>query len=340
MTNSILIIGPAWIGDMVMAQSLFKTLKLRYPEVQIDVLAPEWTFSLLKCMREVNQAIPTPLTHGQLHLATRYRLAKQLQKNTYDQVIVLQNSFKSALVPWFARIPKRTGWLGECRYFLLNDARRLDKTRYPRMVEQYVALGLEKGETLPEILPYPEFIVSPSARETTLSAFDLHLTQQPILGLGVGAAFGPSKRWPIQYFGEVAKQKLAQGWQVWLFGSEQDRSLTEVVMQMTQQQCSDFSGKTLLNQTLALLSCTSGVVTNDSGLMHMAAALNKPLIAIYGPTSPAFTPPLSNHATILKLNLACQPCFARVCPLKHHRCMTELSPAMVLSAMQTWDHPK
>jgi heptosyltransferase-2 len=337
MTHSILIIGPAWIGDMVMAQSLFKVLKTQFPNVLIDVLAPEWTFSLLKCMREVNQAIPIPIGHGQLHLSTRYRLAKQLQQeNRYEQAIVMQNSFKSALVPWLANIPKRTGWIGECRYFLLNDVRRLDKTTYPRMIEQFVALGLEKNAKLPASLPYPEFVISSAAKAETFATFKLKRSTQPILGLGVGAAFGPSKRWPIHYFGEIAQQKIAEGWQVWLFGSEQDRALTNIVMNMSKHQCIDFSGKTLLNQTLDLLSCTSGVVTNDSGLMHMAAALNKPLIVVYGSTSPTFTPPLSTQATILKLNLDCQPCFQRLCPLKHHECMMNISPAMVLSAMQAW----
>jgi heptosyltransferase-2 len=331
----ILIIGPAWIGDMVMAQGLFKLIKQQSPSARIDVLAPAWTFSLLRCMPEVNQAIESPLTHGDLQLAERYRIGKSL-RGQYDHAIVLQNSFKSALIPWFAKIPKRTGWVGEFRYGLLNDARKLDKTKYPLMIQQYAALGIPAGATLPANYPYPEFVVNETARAATLKKINPLWRGKPVLALGVGAAFGPSKRWPETYFAEVAKQKIAEGWDVWLFGSKGDRPLTETVMRITDQQCEDLSGRTELNETIDLLSCVSGVVTNDSGLMHMAAALKKPLIAVYGSTSTAFTPPLSQSAQIVKLDLPCQPCFKRECPLQHHRCMRDLLPAQVLSLMTAW----
>lgn len=334
---NILIIGPAWIGDMVMAQSLFKLLKQRHTNVTLDVLAPAWTFSLLSCMPEVSRAIEMPLTHGEVKLKSRYQLAKNLRTHHYDQAIVLQNSFKSALIPWFARIPKRTGWLGEFRHFILNDVRKLDKKRYPLMIEQYMALGMDAHESLPEIYPYPEFKVIQLAREKTLIKYNLttHL-DRPLLALGVGAAYGPAKRWPEEYFAQIANQKLTEGWDIWLFGSEGDRPITNKIMQLTENRCVDMSGRTELFETIHLLSFASGVVTNDSGLMHMAAALKKPIIALYGSTSPAFTPPLSTNAKILKLDLSCQPCFERICPLKHHRCMRDLTPAQVLTAMMEW----
>ena len=324
---------------MVMAQSLFKLLKQRYAHtsVNIEVLAPAWTFSLLSCMPEVSQAIEMPLTHGEVKLGARYQLAKQLRAKQYDQAIVLQNSLKSALIPWLAKIPKRTGWLGECRYILLNDARRLDKKRYPLMIEQYLALGLAPDEALPEVYPYPAFQVSSDSQQKTLAKLKPIWRGRPVLALGVGAAYGPAKRWPETYFAEIANQKLAEGWDVWLFGAEGDRPLTEKIMQLTKNQCEDLSGRTELFETIDLLSLVSGVVTNDSGLMHMAAALNKPMIAVYGSTSPIFTPPLSANAAILKLNLPCQPCFERVCPLGHHRCMRDLMPAQVLAAMTGWN---
>ncbi len=321
---------------MVMAQSLFKLLKQRDPSVIIDVLAPAWTFSLLKCMPEVTNAIEMPLTHGEVKIRARYRLAKQLRENNYDQAIVLQNSFKSALVPWFARIPIRTGWLGECRHVLLNDVRRLDKKRYPLMIEQFMALGLQAGAVLPATYPYPEFKVAKASQDATLAKLKPVWRGRPVLAMGVGAAFGPAKRWPEDYFAQVASHKLAEGWDIWLFGSKDDRAITEKIMQLTDNQCEDLSGRTELFETIDLLSLTSGVVTNDSGLMHMAAALRKPLIAIYGSTSPAFTPPLSDDAKVFKLDLDCQPCFQRVCPLGHHRCMRELTPDRILSVMQTW----
>lgn len=334
--NKILIIGPAWIGDMVMAQSLFKLLKQRYPHATLDVLAPAWTFSILSCMPEVSQAIEMPITHGEVKLRSRYQLAKELRANHYDQAIVMQNSFKSALIPWLAKIPKRTGWLGECRYFVLNDARRLDKKRYPLMIEQFMALALAPNEPLPAVYPYPEFKVETSSQEATLAKLQPLWRGRPVLALGAGAAYGPAKRWPEEYFGQVAQQKIAEGWDVWLFGSGADKPLTEKIQQMTQNQCTDLSGRTELFETINLLSLVSGVVTNDSGMMHMAAALNKPIIALYGSTSPSFTPPLSKQAKILKLDLECQPCFQRICPLGHHRCMRDLTPATVFTAMAEW----
>lgn len=321
---------------MVMAQSLFKLIKQRQPDAIIDVLAPAWTFSILKCMPEVSASIAMPLTHGEFNLRERYQLGKQLRAHQYDQAIVLPNSFKSALIPWFANIPKRTGWVGEFRYPLLNDARRLDKKRYALMIEQYMALGLPAGEPLPTVYPYPEFSVSPTSQAATLAKLKPIWRGRPVLALGAGAAFGGSKRWPESHFAAVANQKLADGWDVWLFGAAGDRPVIDKIMTMTENRCEDLSGRTELFETIDLLSLVSGVVTNDSGLMHMAAALKKPLIAVYGSTSPAFTPPLSTDAKIVKLNLDCQPCFQRECPLGHHRCMQDLMPSIVFAAMAEW----
>jgi len=336
MTKKILIIGPAWVGDMVMAQSLFKLLKQQNADVRIDVLAPAWTFSLLQCMPEISEALEIPLTHGEFKLRARYQLGKKLREKAYDEAIVLPNTFKSALIPWFAKIPKRTGWIGECRYGLLNDIRRLDKARYPLMIEQFMALGLPQGVALPKIYPYPAFRVTPSSQQAVLDQHQPLWRGKPILALCAGAEFGPSKRWPETYFAEVANQKIQEGWDVWLFGSPKDRPVTEKIMALTENRCENISGRTVLSETIALLSLVSGVVTNDSGLMHIAAALKKPLIAVYGSTSETFTPPLSADAKVLKLKLECQPCFARVCPLGHHRCMQELKPVAVLSAMTAW----
>jgi len=336
--KKILIVGPAWVGDMIMAQSLFKLLKQRQPDVVLDVLAPAWTFSLLNRMPEVSRAIELPLTHGELKLKQRYQLAKELRTHQYDQAIVLPNSFKAALIPWFARIPKRTGWLGECRYVALNDIRRLDKKRYPLMIEQFMALGLDPEEPLPSPRFHPSFQVSQTSQQATLAKYQPIWRGRPILALCAGAEYGPAKRWPEEYFAQVAKQKIADGWDVWLFGSPKDRPVTEKIMQLTDNQCENISGRTVLSETIDLLSLVSGVVTNDSGLMHMAAALQKPLVALYGPTSPNFTPPLSADASVLQLQLSCQPCFERHCPLKHQRCMRDLTPELVLQIIAEWSH--
>lgn len=337
MTRKMLIIGPSWVGDTIMAQTLFKLIKQRDPQAQIDVLAPAWTFSLLSRMPEVTNSIEMPLTHGELKLKVRYRLAKQLRKENYDEAIVLPNSFKSAMIPWLANIPKRTGWKGEFRYGLLNDVRHLDESRYPLMIEQYMALGLEPDEALEAPYPQPEFLVSKTSQEATLAKYQPIWRGKPILALAAGAEFGPSKRWPEEYYAEIANQKLAEGWDIWLFGSPKDRPVTDKIMELTDNRCENISGRTQLAETIDLLSLTTGVITNDSGLMHMAAALKKPVITIYGSTSPSFTPPLSSQASILKLDLPCQPCFKRTCPLEHHRCMRDLLPAQVLSAMMAWN---
>ncbi|MCD6039884.1 MAG: rfaF [Gammaproteobacteria bacterium] len=333
MNKKILIVGPAWVGDMVMAQCLFKLLKQRDPEVIIDVLAPAWSLPLLERMPEISAAIVMPLGHGQLNLTERYRLGKRLRENKYDQAIVLPNSFKSALVLWWAKIPRRTGWRGEMRYFVLNDVRHLDKARYPLMIERFMALGLERDEPLPRDYPLPELQISSTSQTAALTRHQLAHPEQPILALCPGAEFGPAKQWPEEYYADIANAKLQEGWGVWIFGSPKDNVVAERIMQATQQRAINLAGKTKLEEAVDLLSLASVIVSNDSGLMHIGAALCKPLVAIYGPTSASFTPPLHKAAKILSLKLECQPCFQRTCPLQHHRCMRELRPAKVLAAM-------
>lgn len=336
MISRILIVGPSWVGDMVMAQSLLKLIKQQHPETIIDVLAPAWTFSLLDRMPEVSEAIVMPIAHGELKLWQRYQLAKSLRSRAYSQAIVLPNSFKSALIPWLAGIPCRTGWLGEYRYGLLNDYRKLDTKRYPLMVQQYLALGLPADRPLPADWAPPKFQISAEAQQAVLAKHKPLWREKPVLAICGGAEFGPSKRWPEEYFAEVANKKLDEGWDVWLFGSPKDRPVTEKINLLTQNRCENLSGRTALAETIDLLSLVSGIVTNDSGLMHVGCAMDKPVIAIYGSTSPAFTPPLAATAQVLKLNLDCQPCFKRECPLKHHRCMRGLLPQQVLAAMSRW----
>ncbi len=333
MNKKILIVGPAWVGDMVMAQCLFKLLKQRDPHVIIDVLASAWSLPLLARMPEVSAAIVMPLGHGQLGLRERYRLGKRLRENQYDQAIVLPNSFKSALVLWWAHIPRRTGWRGEMRYFVLNDVRYLDKTRYPLMIERFMALGLERDERLPDDYPLPALQISPASQKTALANHQLAYPVQPILVLCPGAEFGPAKQWPAEYYADIANAKRQEGWIVWIIGSAKDHAVAERIMQATEQRAVNLAGKTKLEEAVDLLSLATVVISNDSGLMHIAAALHKPLVAVYGPTSASFTPPLHKEAKILSLKLNCQPCFQRTCPLQHHRCMRELEPAKVLAAM-------
>lgn len=333
MMNKVLIVGPAWVGDMVMAQCLFKVLKQKDPHVMIDVIAPAWSLPLLNRMPEVSKALTIPWAHGVLNLKERYRFAKSLRNEGYTQAIVLPNSFKSALIPFFARIPKRTGWHRELRGIILNDARFLNEKKYPLMIERFMALGINKNETLKNAYPIPSLRVSEESCQKTCAKYQLPTSEKNILVLCPGAEFGPAKRWPEQHYAQVANEKLKEGWQVWLLGSPKDKAVTDEIMELTQSRCVNLAGKTTLDEAIDLLSLSTLVISNDSGLMHIAAALNKPLVVVYGPTSAGFTPPLHGGAKTLNLALKCQPCFKRDCPLGHHQCMRELTPKLVLTAM-------
>lgn len=332
--KKILIVAPSWVGDMVMAQTLFKLLKQHSPNSHIDVLAPGWTRPLLERMPEVDDTLDLPFGHGQIRLNARHQLGVQLRSKYYDHAILLPNSFKSALVPFWARIPRRTGWLGEMRWGLLNDVRILNKKALPLMIQRFAALAFAANEALPQDLPYPSFQVSEHGVNTALDQHQLHDSQgQPILALCPGAEFGPSKRWPASYFAQIAKHYLQQGWSVWLFGSAKDQAFSLEIQALTSHGCVDLVGKTALSEAVDLLSLSRAVVTNDSGLMHIAAALQKPLVALYGSTSPQVTPPLFTKARILSTGIECRPCFKRECPVLHHKCMQDLLPGRVLQAL-------
>ncbi|WP_267257072.1 lipopolysaccharide heptosyltransferase II [Coxiella endosymbiont of Ornithodoros maritimus] len=337
-SKKILIVGPTWVGDMVMAQTLFICLKHCYPDAQIDVLAPAWTKPLLEGMPEISGTIDSPFGHGEVRLRERYRLGVALRERGYDQAIVLQNSYKSALIPYWANIPQRTGWVGEMRYGLLNDIRRLDKKRLALMIHRYIALGLGQGEPLPTELPWPQLRISPAKRATALSRLALQEPVALLLALCPGAEFGPAKQWPAEYYAEVAKNKLADGWQVWIFGSSKDKVAANRIESLTGGRARNLAGVTTLSEAVHLLSLASGVIANDSGLLHVAAALDRPVIAVYGPTTPSFTPPLSKKAETAKLDLPCSPCFKRECPYGHQQCMKSLKPAIILETMEKMNY--
>lgn len=304
-----LIIGPSWVGDMMMSQSLYRSLKVQNPDVVIDVMAPAWCRPLLARMPEVNQALPMPLGHGALAIGQRYQLGKQLRDQSYKQAIVLPNSFKSALVPFFAQIPKRTGWRGEMRYGLLNDVRVLDKIAFPLMIQRYAALAYDKNdihsaEDIPQPILWPQLHVNQQEIVDTTAKFNLSGDRLTI-GFCPGAEFGPAKRWPHYHYAELAKNLIDQGYQIALFGSAKDKEAGEQIRsalpQDLQPHCYNLAGDTQLEQAVILIAGCAAVISNDSGLMHIAAALNKPLIALYGPSSPDFTPPLSHQAKVIRL---------------------------------------
>jgi len=328
----ILVVGPSWVGDMVMAQSLFITLKNARPDCQIEVLAPAWSLALLERMPEVDKAIAMPLLHGQFGFFDRIKLGKKLRSNHYDQAILLPNSWKSALIPFVATIPVRTGYMRECRWGLLNDVRWLDKNLLTMTVQRFVALGLPKTTALPPECPIPRIVINEEQQNQVIEKFKLTGSEK-ILALCPGAEYGEAKRWPASYYAEVAKQKIAQGWQVWLFGSDKDKATAEQINHEVSGACIDFTGRTSLAEAVDLMSLVDVVVSNDSGLMHVAAALDKKIIALYGSSDPGFTPPLNNKAHVISLKLECSPCFKRECPLGHTRCLTDIKPEQVLDAI-------
>jgi heptosyltransferase-2 len=327
-----LIIGPSWVGDMVMAQSLFKAIKEQHPETTIDVLAPEWSRPLTERMPEIAQSIAMPIKHGELSFGIRRKLGLKLREEGYQRCYVLPNSFKSALIPRFANIPKRIGWRGEWRYPLLNDVRVLNKKTWPLMVQRYVALAFDKQTPVPYQPFRPKLVAKAENIEAALARYQLN-RNQPIMVLCPGAEFGPSKRWPENYYAELANAYLAKNWQVWIFGSAKDSEVAKLIQAQTIRPCHDLTGKTSLADAIDLMSLANMVVSNDSGLMHIAAALDRPLVAVYGSTDPGFTPPLNDKVTIVQEKMACSPCFKRECPLKHHDCMRKLSVQKVIDAV-------
>ena len=336
--SAILVVGPSWVGDMVMAQTLFSELRRQYPDCAIDVLAPAWCRPLLSRMPEVREALALPFDHGDLKLGERRALGKSL-RGQYQQSYVLPNSLKSALVPWAAKIPARIGWRGEMRYGLLNDMRKLDKERYPLMVQRFVALALPEGSPVPRLdsITAPHLEVSDESLHEAMAAHGLDL-DKPVLGLCPGAEFGPAKRWPEHHYAAVAQHWIDTGGQVWIFGSGKDKAVADDIVaaldDRAQSQARVLAGNTSLEQAVDLLSATHAVVSNDSGLMHIAAALKRPLVAVYGSTSPGFTPPLGDRVAVVRLGLECSPCFERECPLGHLNCLRQLPPSQVIDALQ------
>jgi len=331
--SAVLVIFPSWVGDMVMAHALIQRLMVIHPHRRIEVLAPAWSVSLLERMPGVNRVIPSTLQHGKLAIKLRYQLAKQCQQTAYCCAYVLPNTFKSAWIPWLAHIPKRVGWRGEWRYGLLNDIRVLDKARYPLMVQRYLALGFAESASFDWTSYRPKLLADAEKIPALIKQYQLSTTL-PVVVLCPGAQYGPSKQWPLEHFASLANRSIEEGYAVWLLGGPSEASLIAAMNQATQNRCKDLS-RTSLAEAVDVLSLAHCVVSNDSGLMHVAAALERPLVALYGSSSPDFTPPLSQDAQILSLDLPCKPCFKRTCPLKHHRCMRDMTPEQVFAIIQS-----
>jgi heptosyltransferase-2 len=326
-----LIIAPSWIGDTIMAQPLFARLHAKHPGLQLDALAPRWVAPVLRRMDEISGIIDSPFGHGQLSLKPRWKLAQQLAASNYDAVYVLPNSLKSALVPFMAGIPKRIGFTGESRYGLINVRHHLDKTALPLMVERFAILAEAPGSALPKPIFHPKIRSTVTDQQKTLAELAMARPER-IVAFCPGAEYGPAKRWPAAHFAELAQKLAAHGYAIWLFGSPKDHAVAEEISQLAPGLCRNLCGATSLDQAVDLLAMADLVVCNDSGLMHVAAAVNRPLVTLYGSSSPGFTPPLSDQADILSLKLDCSPCFKRECPLGHLNCLKQLTPDIVFDA--------
>lgn len=323
-----LVVGPSWVGDMVMIEPLLALLKERRPAPAIDVLAPAWSRPLLERMPAVRRAIDLPIGHGALALPERRRIGRMLRGH-YSEAIVLPGSWKSALIPFFAGIRKRTGFVRELRFGLINDLRRLDKRALPMTVQRFWALGREPGAPVPARLT-PQLHSDAATVTATRAALGL-TPHAPVLVLCPGAEYGPAKRWPERHFATVADHFLRRGWQVWLLGSAKDAPVTAAIAAQAPG-AADLADRTDLGQACDLIAAADLVISNDSGLMHVAAAFDRPLVAVYGSSDPGFTPPLSDRARVLSLRLPCSPCFKRECPLGHLKCLNDLEPEQVLAA--------
>jgi heptosyltransferase II len=340
--QSILIIAPNWIGDAVTSQPLLANLKALYPNSKIDVLASNWVAPIYRACTEVNKVIEANFEHKKLQWSLRKQLAKEIEAKNYQACFVLPNSLKSALIPWLANIPFRIGYRGELRFGFINLA--LDnpsKINRPPMVEHYLALSqLLNDDALSFSETAPKLNVSPIAKasvENKLQSADIN--RDSIYVICPGAEYGPTKRWPTANFALLADRLLEQNKnsQIILLGSKSDRALAQEITSQAKKVSNihNWCGNTSLDEAIALIDMSKAVVSNDSGLMHIAAALETPQVAIFGSSDPAHTPPLSDKAKIIWLNLPCSPCHKRACPLGHLKCLKDILPEQVLTTLNT-----
>lgn len=342
--HGILIIAPNWIGDAVMTQPLLASLRNQYPESNIDVLASTWVAPIYRACSEVNQVIEAKFEHKQLQWGLRKQLARELAVNKYQACFVLPNSLKSALIPWLANIPFRVGYRGELRFGLINVA--LDnpnKINRPPMVEHYLALSqLLNEEQSTSIIGSlaPKLNVLTAAKQSVQTKLlSAKIEPANIYVMCPGAEYGPTKRWPTNHFSALAQRLIASNpnTQIILLGSKSDHVLAQEITSQAKQDTHihNWCGDTTLDEAIALIGMCKAVVSNDSGLMHIAAALKTPQVAIFGSSDPAHTPPLSDKAKVIWLNLPCSPCHKRECPLGHLKCLNEILPEQVFATLNT-----
>ncbi len=326
---SILVIGPRWVGDMVMAQTLFSALKQVHPGAAIDVMAPAWAGPLVARMPEIRAWIDAPFARKKLELGLRRRIGRGLA-GRYDRAIVMQGNWKAALVPWFAGIRRRSGYRGEMRFGLVNDMATLPPELKRKTAEAFFRLA--GGGTFRA----PHLTVDEENQAALLDANGL--TKGGFAAFMPGAEFGPAKRWPPERYAELARNLMADNLPVALLGSANDRAVSSEIARLAPGAV-DLAGRTRLEDAVDLLAAAQVAVTNDSGLMHIAAAVGTPVAAVYGSTSPENTPPLAERRELVWLRLDCSPCHKRECPLGHMNCLNTLDARMVEEAVRKLTRP-
>jgi heptosyltransferase-2 len=327
----ILLVPYMWIGDFVRCHSVVKLLKARSPAAPIDVLTTAMVAPLLDYMPGVRKGIVVDLPRKRLALSQHRALAQRLRAEGYGQALVMPRTWKAALAPFLAGIPVRTGFVGEARFGLLNDLRWGERA-LPRMIDQCAALALPKGETPPPAWPLPELRVPAGDAAAWRQRLGLAADGRPVMAFAPGAV-GPSKRWPSAYYAALAARLAAEGNTVWVIGGPGEQALAAEIVAAAPAHVRDLTGPDLRNAILAL-AAAQGAVSNDSGLLHVAAAIGTPAVGIFGPTSPWHWAPLNPIAAVIETTseLACRPCHKPVCRLEHHRCMRDIPVEQVASA--------
>ena len=334
MTRS-LFVAPQWIGDAVMTEPLLRELHRRGE--QITVAALPWVAPIYQHMGSVSQVYELPFAHGKLQWSERRALARQW-RGKFDRAYVMPNSLKSALVPWLARIPERIGYHGESRYGLLTHRiPNPPRDERPPMVDFYLALSGKPGDTHHRVQPVLQRATE-SVRQT-LQANGLQAGAYTVIA--PGAEYGPAKMWPATHVADLCQR--IQG-RVVLLASTKESDLCQSIAHMAaSSHVLNLAGKTSLSQAFDLISAARDVVSNDSGLMHVAAALGVPQVALFGSSSPRHTPPLSDKAQVIWLAddpqytpaLDCAPCYARTCQFGHTRCLNDIRPDRVAQLLQS-----
>mgnify|MGYP001240106778 FL=1 len=318
-TQKLLIIPQNWLGDIVMTQTLLKKIKSNNPKTSIDILVNSSLKNLVERMPEINKVIILDCNHRELGLFKRLRLAKEIKKSSYDRSIVLSRSLKSSLIPYFAKIPIRTGELGELRYLLINDLKEFSKESRRKTASRYISMYSDNNEELSENY-YPSLDSNSENIKNLSEKYDLKKDKKVII-FAPGAAFGPSKMWPVNKFRELGK-KLNNDFKILILGSNNEKSIGNDIV--TNKNMVNLCGKTSIADAVDLMHISKFCVSNDSGLMHLAAATNTKSISIYGSTSPDFTPPLTKNKDIHYKGMSCSPCFEKKCKYGHYNCLVDI----------------